>query len=239
MSDIKFQEDFKIRATEIDLDQKATLPAICNLLQEVAGNHAQQLQFDITDLQEDKLTWVLHRLCVKMDRYPEWRETITIQTWPSSGDGLRAYRDFLILDSDRNTIGKSLSYWLMMNIKSRRPTRIPEKILEMAPKNIEHVLPITNGNFADIKNPDATQSFEVRKTDLDLNKHVNNVRYIEWALSCLPENSEVREIDIKFMAESVWGDTDIAEIQSNNDGSFYHQIRRVSDDKILAKALSM
>lgn len=238
MSKIKFEEQFKIRATEIDQNQKATLPAICNLLQEVAGNHAQKLEFDITDLQQNQLTWVLHRLCVKMNRFPDWREIITIQTWPSSGDGLRAYRDFLILDSDGNTIGKSLSYWLMMNTKSRRPVRIPKEILKMAPKNTEHVLPVTDGNFAEIEQPENSQSFQVRKTDLDLNQHVNNVRYIEWALACLPEDSQISQIDIKFLGESVSGDTDVAEIQQNGEGGFHHQIRRQSDGKVLTKAFS-
>lgn len=241
MDKIKYQEEFKIRASEVDFDQKATLPAICNLLQEVAGNHAQQLQFDITDLQKDELTWVLHRLCVKMDRFPDWRETITIETWPSSGDGLRAYRDFLISDSDGNIIGKCLSYWLMMNIESRRPTRIPDKILEIAPQNIEHVLPITSFDVPDIRNADYSELFDVRKTDLDLNRHVNNVRYIEWALSCLPENTDVKTIDIKFLAESVLEDIVIAEIKKHSDTpdpSFYHQIKRKSDQKILAKANS-
>lgn len=238
MSKIKFEEQFKIRATEIDQNQKATLPAICNLLQEVAGNHAQKLEFDITDLQQNQLTWVLHRLCVKMNRFPDWREIITIQTWPSSGDGLRAYRDFLILDSDGNTIGKSLSYWLMMNTKSRRPVRIPKEILKMAPKNTEHVLPVTDGNFAEIEQPENSQSFQVRKTDLDLNQHVNNVRYIEWALACLPEDSQISQIDIKFLGESVLGDTDVAEMQPNGEGGFHHQIRRTSDEKVLVKAFS-
>lgn len=238
MSDIKFEEQFKIRATEINQDQKATLPAICNLLQEVAGNHAQQLEFDITDLQQNQLTWVLHRLCVKMNRYPDWREIITIQTWPSSGDGLRAYRDFLILDAEGNTIGKSLSYWLMMNTESRRPVRIPKEILKMAPKNTEHVLSVTDGNFAVVNQPKDSQLFQVRKTDLDLNKHVNNVRYVEWVLSCLPEDSQISEIDIKFLAESVLGDTDVAEMQPNGEGGFHHQIRRTADEKVLAKAFS-
>ncbi len=237
---IKYQEHFKIRATEVDFDQQATLPAICNLLQEVAGNHARELQFDITDLQENKLTWVLHRLCVKMDRFPDWRETITIQTWPSSGDGLRAYRDFLILDSDGNTIGKSLSYWLMMDIESRRPTRIPKDILEMAPKNADHVLPVSDVHFLAIDDSDSSQKFTVRKSDLDLNKHVNNVKYIEWALSCLPEDNKVNEIDIKFMAEAVLGDSIVAESKESNDSSSdtIHQIRRKSDQKTLALALS-
>lgn len=241
MNEITYQEEFKIRASEVDFNQNATLPAICDLLQEVAGNHAQQLHFDITDLQKDELTWILHRLCVKMDRFPDWRETITIETWPSSGDGLRAYRDFLITDSDGNTIGKSLSYWLMMNIESRRPTRIPPKILQIAPKNIEHVIPLTDMNVSDISNADHSQSFEVRQTDLDLNRHVNNVRYIEWTLSGLPDNYEVNEIDIKFLAESVFGDTVIAETMESSDTSppsFYHQIKRKDDQKVLAKAQS-
>ncbi|MDZ7659780.1 acyl-[acyl-carrier-protein] thioesterase [Fodinibius sp.] len=242
MSEITFQECFKIRASEIDFNQKATLPAICNLLQEVAGNHARELEFDITDLQKDELTWVLHRLHVKMDRFPDWRETITIKTWPSSGDGLRAYRDFLIMDENGDILGRSLSYWLIMNIQSRRPARIPKKILEMAPKDTDHVLPVTDASFSDLNQADYSQEFEVRKTDLDLNRHVNNVRLIEWALSCLPDGSNVNEIDIQFMAESVLGDTDIVEVQKRSSDSdsqyFHHQILRASDDKTLAKATS-
>lgn len=242
MSQITFKVTFKIRASEIDFDQRATLPAICNLLQEVAGNHARELEFDITDLQKDELTWVLHQLHVQMDRFPHWRETITIETWPSSGDGLRAYRDFLIRSENGDVIGMSLSYWLIMNIQSRRPARIPQKILAMAPDDTQHVLPITNNRFSDLDQVDYSQEFKVRKTDLDLNQHLNNVRFIEWALSCLPSDASVNEIDIQFMAESIAGDVDVAEAKkqsaNQDDQSFRHQIRRMSDDKILAKAIS-
>lgn len=239
--DITYQEQFKIRASEIDFDQKATLPAICNLLQEVAGNHARELEFDITDLQKNELTWVLHRLNVEMDGFPDWRETITIKTWPSSGDGLRAYRDFIILGEDGGTIGRCLSYWLMMNMETRRPIRIPKKILQMAPKNTEHVLPINKMEFPGMEKVDSSQLFKVRKTDLDLNRHVNNVRYIEWALSCLPDNASAHQIDITFLAEAVLGDVVVSQKTNNEEGtntSFYHQLQKRENDQILAKAIS-
>lgn len=240
--EIIYQEEFKIRASEIDSDQKATLPAICNLLQEIAGNHAQELHFDITDLRENKLTWVLHRLCVKIDRFPDWRETITIITWPSSGDGLRAYRDFQILDKDDNVIGRSLSYWLMMNIESRRPVRIPKDILQMAPDDTDHVLPVQDANFTEIAQADHKQTFQVRKTDLDLNQHVNNVCYVEWALSSLPKQKKSNYIDIKFMAESILGDTVLASSCAagtpNIKADYIHQIKRKSDQQTLALALT-
>lgn len=242
MSDFKYQEKFKIRASEIDVNQEAILPAICDLLQEVAGNHARLLNFDITDLQEDKLTWVLRRLNIEMERFPNWREEITIQTWPSSGDGLRAYRDFIILDKHGQEIGHCLSYWLMMDVESRRPTRIPEKIMQMAPRETEHVLPVDKADYPNIENPDQRLSFDVRKTDLDLNRHVNNVRYIEWSLACLPEDIQINSFDIQFKAESVLGDTVTAELKELSDkkgnSMYIYRIIRESDQEILAYARS-
>lgn len=239
MSDrLIFEEQFKIRASEVDINQKATLPAICNLLQEIAGNHARELQFDITDLQQNKLTWVLHRLNVTIDRFPRWRETITIRTWPSGGDGLRAHRVFLILDADKKPIGRSLSYWLILDIQSRRPTRIPKNILDRVPKDSGHVLAVSKRDFSVSEQSDSFQSFEVRKTDLDLNKHLNNVRYVEWALACLPEGTKLDNIDIKFVAEAVLGDTVIAEQTADNHRHKF-QIKRSSDKKVLALACSI
>lgn len=237
---IFFEERFKIRASEIGSDQKATLPAICNLLQEIAGNHALQLSFDITDLQKEQLTWVLHQLHVKMDRFPEWRETITIKTWPSGGDGVRAYRDFLILDEDENTIGRSLSYWLILDMKNRRPHRTPAAILERVPKNTDHVLPLKKEEFPEIKQPFSKQQFNVRKADLDLNKHVNNVRYIEWALSNLSKDKGVTEINIKFLAESLYGDTIMAASGAAEERNRFivHELVKKEDGKLLSRALT-
>ena len=234
---IFFEEQFKIRASEIGPNQKATLPAICSLLQEVAGNHARQLEFDITDLQDEKMTWVLHRLHVDMDRFPDWRENITIRTRPSGGDGLRAFRDFLILDKNEDIIGRSLSYWLILDMKSRRPRPIPQQILDWVPDNVDHVLPLTKPNFAKVEQPNSTQQFTVRKTDLDLNNHLNNVRYIEWALSCLPSDLKVSNICIKFEGEAILSNTVLASY-TDTPNRLNFQLKRPADDTILARAFS-
>lgn len=239
MADSKliFEEKFKIRASEVNVKQEATLPSICNLLQEIAGNHARHLQFDITDLQQNKLTWVLHRLRLQVDRLPRWRENITIKTWPSGGDGLRAHRDFIIVDEDRNVLGRALSYWLILDIQNRRPIRIPENILNSVPRDSEHVLPVEKGDFTEIASYDSHQKFTVRRSDLDLNRHVNNVRYIEWALSCLPEGPGPSDIDIKFLGEAHLNEEVVAKAQITDPHKRY-EIRRSSDGKVLALACS-
>jgi len=203
-----YSEEFKIRANEVDGRGKATLPAICNLLQEVAGNHALELSFDITDLKKQNLTWVLHRLHIRMYRYPQWRENITIETWPSHGDRLRAYRDYRITGNNEKELGVALSYWMIMDLGSRRPQRMPEAVVQLGLPDIPHTLPIQKSRFKADDAIEDSYEIEVRKSDLDMNKHVNNVRYVQWMLDMLPEEPHnITEMDIQFLAESVAGDT--------------------------------
>lgn len=204
MSINQYQESFKIRASEVDPSGQATLTAICQLFQEVAGNHALELNFDISQLQEQNLTWVLHRMDIKIERFPKWRETITIETWPAAGDALRAYRNYRIMDKDGHQIGCCLSYWMMINLKSRRPTRMPKEILEMRLADKEHVLPIKNDRLKPFEEADHEVEIRVRTSDLDMNEHVNNARYVEWVLESLGETaqSDIRHIDIMFLQET-------------------------------------
>lgn len=235
-----YREKYTIRSSEVAPDGKAKLQSICDLLQETAGNQALKLNFDISQLREQNLTWMLHRLHVKMDTFPEWRDEITIKTWPSSGDTLRAYRDFVILDARNNEIGRCLSYWLMINVESRRPVRIPEEVLKMAPADTKHMLEVQKGRVEFRNEPAGFKTFQVRRSDLDLNEHVNNVKYIEWAMDVLPYDQKPNEIDIEFLSECREDDVLISEFSVCEEGKFRncHRITRKSDGKAAALALS-
>ena len=235
-----YREKYKIRSSEVATDGKAKLQSICDLLQETAGNHALKLNFDISQLKEQNLTWMLHRLHVIMDRFPGWRDEITIKTWPSSGDSLRAYRDFVIMDADGEEIGRCLSYWLMINIETRRPVRMPEEVLKMAPADTKHVLEVQKNRIDFDIEAEGSSEFRVRRSDLDLNHHLNNVAYIEWALEALPAERRVRKIDIEFLAECTEGEevkSEYAESKPKSNEHF-HRIIRKSDNKVSARAIS-
>ncbi|MGK7370702.1 MAG: acyl-[acyl-carrier-protein] thioesterase [Candidatus Halalkalibacterium sp. M3_1C_030] len=236
-----YQESYTIRSSEVSTNGKAKLQSICDLLQETAGNHALKLNFDISQLKDKNLTWMLHRLHVRMDKFPEWRDEITVQTWPSSGDTLRAFRDFIILDSEGNKIGKCLSYWLMINIETRKPVRMPDEVLQMAPSDTEHVLEVKKNRIDFDQEVSGSKAFRVRRSDLDMNKHVNNVKYIEWALEALPSVTEISEMNIEFLAECTEGEEILSEIakRKNKENGYCHRIIRKSDEKVSARAISL
>ncbi|MDX1618418.1 MAG: thioesterase [Balneolaceae bacterium] len=230
-----YSESFKIRSSEVRTDGKLKVQNLCDLLQETAGNHALELNFDVTQLHEHSRTWMLHRIDIKIEQYPEWRDRVTVRTWPSSGDSLRAYRDFLVLDSAETVLARALSYWLMIDLESRRPVRIPQEVLEMAPAGAEHVLPVSKGRPSPPENSGIEKIFSIRRSDLDVNDHVNNIRYVEWITETLGEDDRIERLDIEFKAECGYGND--VEVGSERTGNRVRSSVGIKEDeKILATA---
>ena len=197
-------EHFTIRANEVDSDGNLTLPAICNLFQEVAGNNAKTMNFDITDMHAQNLTWVVSRMDITIHKLPKWREQITIETWPASGDSFRAYRNYRLLDANGQELCNCLSYWMILSLETRRPTRIPDSILNTGLPDRDHVTPISKSRIRPFSVPEISKKIIVRRADMDMNQHVNNVRYLEWMLETLSENEarSIRKFDIAFLLET-------------------------------------
>lgn len=233
----KHQESFTIRASEVGAREQLTLPALCGLFQEIAGNHALLLNFDITQLHEKNLTWVLHRMDIQVDRFPDWRETITIETWPAAGDSLRAYRNYLVLDEEGNEIARSLSYWMMINFETRRPTRMLQEVLDLRLTDIEHMMPIKSTRLKPFENPDIEIEIRVRKSDLDMNRHVNNTRFVEWMMETYPEDeaSKVKAMDIIFLKESVDGDVISSQMKQKGNTVLHQLINQDGETIALAE----
>lgn len=225
-----YTEQFTIRANEVDTSGNITLKAICDFFQEVAGNNAKELNFDITDLLEQDLTWVLHRMDIKMSTYPKWRENIKIETWPAAGDALRAYRNYRILNKNGEELGCCLSYWMMINIKTRRPMRMPKEVLDTRLAEREHVLDVKSNRIASITDLNNGLSFNVRRSDLDMNKHVNNATYIDWMLESLPlkEAQKVERLDIMYMHEGLAGD--VISAATETDGERFRKLQLTNHD---------
>ncbi len=232
-----YSETFTIRANEVDPDGKITLPAICQLFQEVAGNHALLLNFDITDLHKQGMTWVLHRMDVQVRQWPEWRETITIETWPAAGDALRAYRNYRILSESGDELGVCLSYWMMMNMKTRRPARMSQEVLDTRLAERDHVLEVQSGRIPKPESVDQEREIVVRKSDLDMNRHVNNAVYVEWILESMDSKhvQSMKGIDIMFLRESMFGDVITSISQLSNGEESLHMLTN-QNEEIVAQA---
>lgn len=243
MPTIKHSESFEVRSYEVDRAGTVSLPRIADYFQEAAGKNARDLDFDISDLQDKGVTWVLFRLHIRIDTFPERWQQITVNTWPTSGDGVRAFRDYELVNGSGEQLGLGVSQWMVLNMKNRRPVRMPKEITEMGLDVENHLLPVDKEPFEKISDSDSViiSTHMAGRYDMDMNHHVNNVKYIEWMTGYLPENitgeRKCCEVKIQFHKETSLNSKVTVKSMPLDDESVLHNIID-KDNQLLAEGIS-
>ena len=96
--DSTYQKEFTISSYDLNPRGQARLTSMANFFQEIAYHHATQLGYGYEAMKERNTMWVLSRMKIRIHRYPEWKERIVIETWPSGTEKLFALRDFRVRD---------------------------------------------------------------------------------------------------------------------------------------------
>jgi|APSaa5957512622_1039677.scaffolds.fasta_scaffold47972_2 medium-chain acyl-[acyl-carrier-protein] hydrolase len=184
---LEWRESARIRSYESDARGMATVATICNIMQECASNHANHLGFGVDELNERGAIWALSRIGVEILRRPAIGERVTVNTWLLESRGPFAIREFSILDEQENILVQSKYAWLAIDLITKRSVR-PETLMKDMPINTKKK-PLSN-NLKKIRFPEKPISLtpiHVRKSDLDIQSHVNNSRYIAWIEDALDE----------------------------------------------------
>jgi len=242
MESFQFEKEYKIPVYDTGPDGKLTLYSIFNYMQDIASEHAVRLNFGRDDLMKANHFWVLSRIVAKIDKWPGWEETIVVRTWPRGTDKLFALRDYEILYQDGRHIASGTSSWLIVDITSKRIQR-PDVMLTRfnSGSSIKSSLGINPGKVelpSDIGS--ASDHFKVKVSDLDVNLHTNNVRYIKWVTDTYDldyiQDHETVSLEVNYLAESVFGEeVFIRSYRNDPDSSFVHSIIRSADNKELAR----
>jgi acyl-ACP thioesterase len=84
-------------------------------------------------------------------------------------------------------------------------------------------------------------SFRIKVSDLDVNLHTNNVKYLKWVSDSYDldfiMNNDPQSAEINYLAESMFDEEIMIRTSAENDhGSFYnHSIFRTNDSKELCR----
>jgi acyl-ACP thioesterase len=199
------RHEIKVHSFDIDFNSKLNVFSLFNYFQEIAWEHAAILQFGLEDLSKKNLFWVLSRVRVEIVRLPNWAEKITLITYPRGIDGLFALRDYEVYDSEGNCIISGSSSWLILDAKNRRPIRLNDLDLDFFNNN-RRALSVNASKIVEVKqNPVRVDNLVVKTSDIDLNNHVNNARYIEWAYNMFPlafhKENLLKVVEVNFLAE--------------------------------------
>lgn len=235
-------KEFPIHVYETDPDGKLSLYSLFDYYQDIASDHAVILGYGREELMRDNNFWVLSRMYTVISKWPRWGEKIIIRTWPRGTDKLFALRDFEARFTDGSLAARATSSWLILDYTTKRVKRPGEELLRLnhepgsagaLNRNAEKIGPPTNV-------PEPGNPFSVKTSDLDINLHTNNSRYLKWVtdnydLDFIMNNAPV-SAEINYLAESRSGENVmIMTSKTTDDMVFDHVIIRPSDEKELCR----
>lgn len=227
--------DFIVKSYHTDQNGKLTLPTILHFLQECAWDNARANNFGFEDLEKQNAFWVLSKIYLEIDEYPNWKDEIQIKTWPKGIDGLFAIRDFQILRNNK-VIGNATSYWLILDKLNGRPKRLEN--FNFLHDNFlkESAISQKLGKVSINSTAAIKDRRKVYSSDLDINKHVNNATYVRWILdSYFSENKElIKEFEINFLNELKLNDEFTVNSILDEEEKFY--ILKDTRDKEICRA---
>ncbi|MBV5283514.1 MAG: acyl-[acyl-carrier-protein] thioesterase [Paludibacter sp.] len=234
---LKKAYSFKIQPQYVDFQFRVTMAALGDILLTTAGLNADDNGFGLRRLHEINSAWVLSRMAIEMTRFPEQYETIQVETWVEEVGRANTTRNFCIRDEKNEIIGNACSVWVFFDMTTRRAK-------DLQTLDGIHSFALAEPGLIDkpIKlhavDGDEYDGFKVKYSDIDINGHVNSIRYIQWISDCFTLNNyrkyQVKRFEINYMTEMLFDDyVDIIRSEVEP-GDFRFEIRK--DDKIACRA---
>ncbi len=237
-SDLIHRETFRVQALDADAGNRLSPGALARFLQEIAAASADRLGFGYEALRARHHAWVLHGLRIRIAQRPGYHQTVHVATWPRELVRLLAYREFEVTDDAGRPVALASSAWVAMNTTTRRIAR-PDAYLDR-PWRPDRVLDRDPQQPPAVTAPDTERKVVVRWSDLDLNGHLNNTRFLDLALETFDDAwllaHEPVELEMSFLAEGRRGDVLVSRRQREEGASFLHSLVREEDGKELFRA---
>jgi len=227
-----------IEPFHVDFTGRVFMGVLGNHLLNAAGNHSQRRGWGIGALNESRHTWVLSRLSIEMTEMPRNYQHCRVRTWVESVMRTFTNRNFAIEDAEGRPMGYARSVWAMIDMETRRPCDLLSlydgDILNYVVSEAENVCPIAGHGRFRFRNAEAVRTIRTYYSDVDINGHINSIKYMEHILDLFPrEQMErgIRRFEIAYKAESYMGDTLTFYVQPADDRETDVEVcKNVTDD---------
>jgi acyl-ACP thioesterase len=243
MEILKFKKEYRVHVYETGPDGKLNLYSLFNYMQDIASDHAIKLGFGRDDLMRDNRFWVLSRIYAVIDKWPVWEDTIVLKTWPNGTDKLFALRNYEVTYPDGTHIASGTSSWLILDQTTKKVQR-PDSILSQY--NFSPFKENSSLRYATKLDPSENEGklsplYRIKVSDLDVNLHTNNVRYLKWVSDCYDLDfimkNDPQSAEINYLAESRFDEEIMIRTSADNENStlYNHSVFRTNDNKELCR----
>jgi medium-chain acyl-[acyl-carrier-protein] hydrolase len=202
-----YQRDLVISSGMLTPKGQLKLHDLLEIIQEASIEGSAFVGAGVEAIRKKNLYWVVMSYRFVITRMPSLGEKITVETYPSENKVFIYPRQYKITDQKGKVLIRGTSLWALLDLTSHKPTGPESNGFLLKAIHEEGELPwpprlaITDAQLVEKR--------EVKPSDLDFNGHMNNIRYLEFALDTEKEVFEdahdVSDFQINFTSETHLG----------------------------------
>jgi len=189
---LSWNQAFNLSVFHVDHRGLANFYTYFNLMQEAAMQHAHHNKFGLDKMRSENKIWVVTRFELQLSEQLAWGDDIEIETWSRGLIGATAHREFSLYKfanpGEKKLIGRACSIWVPIDLQLRTVTSInPQDLAHVSLKEKTHEIKPRKIEF-DEKLFQSVNQLTAKPSDIDLNQHVNNAKYVQWIYDSIAMN---------------------------------------------------
>ena len=208
-----FEHKFEIGFRDVGKSNKITNKGLLGYLEDTAGMHSNLVGCGLNDIERTNLTWILLNWKVQVFKRPLYGESILVKTWARNTIKFYTFRDFEVYNDKNELVAIATTKWVLLDARTMRLTKISDELMaKYIPEN-----KLVFGDAKEIGKLDFPTEYEsmlpytIQRKDIDINRHVHNVTYLDFAYEVLPEevydNIDFDNFEILYKKETKLGET--------------------------------
>lgn len=206
---MKYEREYFIHYYDCENNLKLSPVSLLKYFEDIALLNSEDAGIGFAYYNKNNVAWLLYKWDIIINQLPVYREKIKIITEPLGYSRFYAYRIFEVMNSNNDLLIRGNSLWFLVDTTLRRPKKVSEDFYSgyhVSPED-RRELPIEDASI--LNKADNQKEFFVRKSDIDLNNHVNNTKYVEWAFEMVPEkiikDFTLKRLKVNYKKETHYG----------------------------------
>ena len=173
---------------DIGKDNRLSTKGLLSALEDAGCKHSEMAGLGITNINETKRSWLILSWRVKVLSRPEFNTNLVTKTWSRKMDKLYAYRDYNVFDEEGNPVAIASSKWLLVDYDSGKIVKLSDELSQNFKTEDRKAFEEDDELGLDFNYKINNRiCYRVRKSQIDLNHHLNNINFLDLAIEALKE----------------------------------------------------
>ena len=187
---MKIEQTYKIGLREVGIKNKLTNYGILAFLEDIATYHSGLVGYGVEDIEKNKGAFLILDWNLEVYNRLKFNDIVKVKTYalPIEKPCFHCYRNFDIYDVNDELIATATSKWLFYNFEQHRIVKLDEDMLKLFES--EGNLQKAEEKITKLQEPKTFEKmieYQVQRSNIDVNMHMNNLVYLKLANEILPE----------------------------------------------------